>query len=132
MANVSLAFLPLLQAEPGSYTPRIINISSGRASLTRSTTGGLPPTAIVPYSVSKVALNALTTELQKSYPDVLFYAANPGHCKTAFNGFKGARDPLEGARVVVELVSGTAKGEDYEWGFWEAMGAEGEATKVPW
>lgn len=129
VANVSLAFMPLLTAQSSTrcYKPRIINISSGRASLTRSTTGKLPPTASIPYSVSKVALNALTIEMQKSYPEVMFYVANPGHCKTQLNGFKGLRDPLEGARIVTELVQG-----DYEFGFWEAEYASGPVTRVPW
>ena len=131
VANISLAFMPLLTQErygsASRYRPRIINISSGRASLSRSTAGSLPPTASIPYSVSKVALNALTIEMQKTYPNVLFYAANPGHCKTQLNGFRGLRDPLEGARVVTELVNG-----EYDWGFWETTGAEGPATRVPW
>jgi NAD(P)-dependent dehydrogenase (short-subunit alcohol dehydrogenase family) len=100
----------------------VINISSARASIHNITTGNLPPTACAPYSVSKVALNALTLELGKSHPDVKFYAANPGHCKTAFNGFKGKKDPVEGAGVVVELAL-AAKGR-YAPGFWECEGSE--------
>jgi NAD(P)-dependent dehydrogenase (short-subunit alcohol dehydrogenase family) len=111
--------MPLLSLSPN---PRVINISSARASIHNITTGNLPPTACVPYSVSKVALNALTLELGKSHPDVEFYAANPGHCKTAFNGFKGKKDPMEGARVVVELAL-AAKGR-YAPGFWECEGNE--------
>ena len=129
VANVSLAFMPLLTQNRSSsdQRPRIINISSGRASLSRTTTGSLPPTVSIPYSISNVALNALTIEMQKTYQDVLFYATNPGHCKTQFNHYRGTREPLEGARVVTELVNG-----DYEWGFWETTGSKGEATLVPW
>lgn len=82
----------------------------------------------MPYSVSKVALNALTLELAKTYADVGFYAATPGHCRTAFNGFKGKKDPVEGARVVVELAL-AAKGE-YAGGFWEWE--EGGMREVAW
>lgn len=46
-----------------------------------------------------------------------FYAANPGHCRTGFNGFRGKKDPVEGARVVVELV--LKEGEGCRGGFWE-------------
>lgn len=150
VANMSTAFLPLLTEGKGTsatdtavengnnsarnYTPRIINISSSRGSLALSTTDAMPPTLVIPYSVSKTALNALTVEFQKTYPDMLFYAANPGHCKTEFNGFRGARDPLEGANVVAELVNGRheGRGGDHEWGFWETKGEEREAVKVPW
>lgn len=31
-----------------------------------------------------------------------FHAAMPGHCKTAFNGFTGTKDPLDGVKVVAE------------------------------
>ena len=105
-----------------------MNISSARASLHAITTSALPPTACVPYSVSKVALNALTLEFAKAWPDVRFYAASPGHCKTALNGFRGKKDPLEGARVVVELVLEEGKG--CRGGFWEWE--EGGLREVAW
>jgi hypothetical protein len=59
------------------------------------------------------------------YPGVSFYAANPGHCRTAFNGYMGKKDPVEGARVVVELV--LAGRRVYGNGFWQfEEGAMGE------
>lgn len=70
----------------------------------------MPPTAVVSYSVSKTGMNALTVEMQKTEDaregggKVEFYAANPGHCKTAFNGYRGTKDPKDGAEVVVRLV----------------------------
>lgn len=117
--------IPLLRKSPD---PRVINISSGRASIHRITTGDLPPTASVSYSVSKVALNALTLELAKVYPEVSFYAANPGHCKTAFNGYKGKKDPLEGARVVEELA--LAEKGVYTNGFWQYE--DGVMSEMQW
>jgi len=120
--------------------------TTGRASLTRSSTGKLPPTAVVSYSVSKAAVNSLTIELQKSEDALMredfeqanvegkeagrgrveFFAANPGHCKTAFNGFKGTKNPLDGAEVIVRLVNGEGK----KGGFWEFE--EGVLRLVPW
>lgn len=117
--------MPLLQNSP---SPRVVNISSARASLHAITAGTLPPTACVPYSVSKVALNALTLEFAKAWPDVRFYAASPGHCRTALNGFRGKKDPLEGARVVVELV--LKEDEGCRGGFWEWE--EGGLMEVAW
>jgi NAD(P)-dependent dehydrogenase (short-subunit alcohol dehydrogenase family) len=117
--------MPLLHNSPD---PRVINISSARASIHNITTGSLPPTACVPYSVSKVALNALTLEMAKTYPDVSLYAANPGHCRTAFNGYTGKRDPVDVARVVVELT--LAEKGVYGNGFWEFE--EGGMREVAW
>ena len=90
--------------------------------------GTLPPTACIPYSVSKVVLNALTLEFEKMYPEVEFFVASPGHCRTGFNGFRGKKDPVGGARVVVELVL-AEKGVD-GGGFWEWE--EGGLRAVPW
>ncbi|KAK6406757.1 hypothetical protein LTR95_018624 [Oleoguttula sp. CCFEE 5521] len=101
VALLSHLFMPLLLK---SNNPKIINLSSGRASVHALTTGTLPPTASVSYSVSKTALNVLTLEMAKQFPDVAFYAATPGHCSTALNAFKGKRDPDEGAGVIVELA----------------------------
>jgi NAD(P)-dependent dehydrogenase (short-subunit alcohol dehydrogenase family) len=58
--------LPLLHASTLPYGAKVINISSARGSLTRSTAGDLPPTQAVAYSISKTALNALTIEFQKA------------------------------------------------------------------
>jgi len=68
-------------------------------------------------------------EMGKAHADVKFYCVNPGHCRTGFNNFRGARDPLEGAEVVVRLVErrGAVDG-----GFWETVGAGGELVSVPW
>jgi NAD(P)-dependent dehydrogenase (short-subunit alcohol dehydrogenase family) len=125
VALLTALSMPLLSQSP---SPRVINISSARASIHNITTGNLPPTACVPYSVSKVALNALTLEMGKMYPGVKFYAANPGHCKTAFNGFKGKKDPIEGARVVVELA--LAEKGRYASGFWQFE--DGEMSEMEW
>lgn len=122
IAVTTTALLPLLPA-------KVINISSGRASLQRSVNGKLPPTAVVAYSVSKTALNALTVEMQKASERTRFWVANPGHCKTEFNGYRGTKDPLDGAEVVVRLI-GAGDGEYGKGGFWEFE--EGVMREVPW
>ena len=128
VALMMTTFLPLIKER--SPDARIINISSARASLHLSSTGTLPPSRVISYSVSKTALNALTVEYAKAEPAVAFYVASPGHCKTAFNGFRGTKDPLDGARVVVELA--LAERGKYEIGFWQLDGDEKEASRVPW
>jgi NAD(P)-dependent dehydrogenase (short-subunit alcohol dehydrogenase family) len=91
----------------------------------------------VSYSISKVALNALTIEQQKTENaraaedgvKVDFYTVNPGHCKTAFNGWRGLKDPLDGAEVIVRLVM-AVKGEWKAGSFLEFE--EGKMREVPW
>ena len=128
VALMMSTFLPLMKSS--SQDPRIINISSARASLSLSSSGSLPPSRVISYSVSKTALNALTVEYAKAEPGVRFHAASPGHCKTAFNDYRGTKDPLDGARVVVELA--LADKQKYENGFWQLEGDAKEADQVPW
>ncbi|KAI1618154.1 hypothetical protein EDD37DRAFT_646968 [Exophiala viscosa] len=124
-------FLPLLRQSP--YGGRVVNISSARASATMLANGLLPPTVAIPYSVSKAALNLLTIEMSRdsANKDVEFQLVSPGHCKTALNNYRGARDPLEGANVVVGLVT-AEKGQYKNAGFWETKGASMDLVEIPW
>ena len=115
---LSEIFLPLLHR---SQDPRILNISSLRGSFQRVTTARNPPTASIIYSASKAALNMMTLEMGKQHPDVTFYAVSPGHCRTAFNGFRGTKDPVDGGRAAVELA--LAEKGKYAAGFWESEGS---------
>ena len=86
------------------------------------------------YSISKVALNCLTIEAQKAEDartegKVDFFTVNPGHCKTAFNGYRGTKDPLDGAEVVVRLVA-AERGEWKAGSFLEFE--DGGMREVPW
>lgn len=128
VALMMSTFLSLMKET--SQDPRIINISSARASLSLSTSGALPPSRVIAYSVSKTALNALTIEYAKAEPGAKFYAASPGHCRTAFNGYRRTRHPLDGAKVVVELA--LADKQNCENGFWQLEGDAKEASQVPW
>lgn len=100
----------------GSPYSRISNSSSARASLHLPYIGNLLPSRVISYSVSKTVLSALTVQYAKAEPTLAFHAASPGHCKTAFNGFGGTKDLLDGAKVVVELVR--AEKGNYENGLW--------------
>jgi len=77
----------------------------------------------------------LTVEMQKTEDaregggKVEFYAANPGHCKTAFNGYRGTKHPKDGAEVVVRLVD-AERGGFKKGGYWEFE--EGAMREVPW
>lgn len=125
VAVVKNAFMPLLKK---SEDARVINISSGRASVSLQISGQNPPTASISYSISKTALNILTLEMAKLEKDVLYHVASPGYCKTAFNGFRGLKDPLDGAKVAVELA--VSERNKYRSGFWQFENEE--MSEVPW
>ncbi|KAG8530329.1 uncharacterized protein KY384_004831 [Bacidia gigantensis] len=128
VALMMSTFLPLLKAT--STDPRIINVSSARGSLYLASSGKLPPSTTRSYCVSKAALNMLTVEYARAEPEVKICAAEPGSCKTAFNGFRGQKDPLDGAKVVVELA--LADKRKYVGGFWGMNTEDKEAQEVPW
>jgi NAD(P)-dependent dehydrogenase (short-subunit alcohol dehydrogenase family) len=123
-------FLPLLRK---SEDARVVNVSSGRASMQILALGEMPPTVSIPYSISKVALNALTVEMSRCEENsgVVFLVVGPGHCKTAFNGYRGVKNPMEGAVVVVECVV-RSRGEVGNAAFWETRSSSRELVRVPW
>jgi NAD(P)-dependent dehydrogenase (short-subunit alcohol dehydrogenase family) len=92
--RVSQAFLPgMIERRWG----RIVNISSGTASFTHGIFGRAPA-----YSLSKVALNALTVMLAESTKDsgVLVNAVNPGRVRTRMQP-TAQRSPEEAAEGIV-------------------------------
>ncbi|KAK5467570.1 hypothetical protein LTS15_000543 [Exophiala xenobiotica] len=129
VALVMQNFLPFLRGSGG----RVINISSARGSTSLASGKILPPTVSIPYSVSKAALNLLTVEMsrQPANGNVEFQLVGPGHCRTAFNGVRGTRDPLEGANVVVGLVT-AEKGTFRNAGFWETRSGSMDLVEIPW
>ncbi|KAI0437078.1 NAD(P)-binding protein [Xylaria telfairii] len=129
---VTHAFVPLLRRAPW---PRVIMVSSTRGSIQKTANRELPPVASIDYCVAKAALNMLTVHLQAAEDaatednKITFWVTNPGHCKTGFNGFKGHKDPLDGAEVVLRLLR--SERGDIEGGtFWEFE--NDEFRQVPW
>lgn len=122
-------FLPLLRQSPRGH---IINVSSARASLALSSSGRLPPTVAIAYCASKTALNMLTVEYGKdpANENIVIQSVSPGHCRTAFNNYRGTKDPLDGAKVIVHLVhSGTS---NFDNGFWQMEEGDSSPVRVPW
>lgn len=71
----------------------------------------------------------LQLEEESSKGAVKYWATNPGHCKTAFNGFNGRKDPADGAEPVVRLLA--ADEGQYEPGtFWQYE--DGVFGELPW
>ncbi|KAI0547209.1 NAD(P)-binding protein [Xylaria curta] len=128
---VTRAFISLLRR---ASWPRVVMISSTRGSIQKTVNRELPPVSSVDYCVVKAALNMLTVHLQAAEDaneenKITFWVANPGHCKTGFNGFKGPKDPLEGAEVVLRLLK-SDRGNIQGGTFWEVE--NGEFRQVPW
>jgi NAD(P)-dependent dehydrogenase (short-subunit alcohol dehydrogenase family) len=102
---VTQAMLPLLRK---SKAARIVNVSSGVGSLTRTLgEGGEHLRALYGmYSASKTALNAITIglALDLAPEGIKVNAACPGYTKTALNNFMGTRTVEEGAREPVRLA----------------------------
>nr|WP_295921808.1 SDR family NAD(P)-dependent oxidoreductase [uncultured Dyadobacter sp.] len=110
---VTQAFLPLLRK---ANAPRIVNVSSGLASLTlaRDPQNPYAPHFELIYGASKTAMNAVTVafanELEAS--GIKVSAVSPGFTATALNNFQGtdsvevgSREPV---RVALEEVGPTA------------------------
>lgn len=102
---VTQAMLPLMRK---SAAARIVNVSSGVGSLTRTLgPGGEHLRSIYGmYSASKTALNAVTVglALDLAPEGIKVNAACPGYTKTALNNFMGTRTVEEGAREPVRLA----------------------------
>ncbi|WP_219507607.1 SDR family NAD(P)-dependent oxidoreductase [Nonomuraea ceibae] len=124
--TVTNAMLPLLRRAPA---PRIVNVSSGAASLTIAATPGGPLAALpasAAYTPSKTALNALTVQYANELREdgILVNAADPGYVDTDINDHHGFRTPDEGAAVLVRLA--TLDDDGPSGGFFNDSGP------VPW
>lgn len=119
MIAVTQAMLPLLREAPAA---RIVNVSSGLASLTRKADPTSPHRSLFgAYATSKTALNAITlafaVELEPTAIKV--NAACPGFTATDLNNFEGTRTVEQAAREPVRLAlldadgpTGTYSNED--------------------
>jgi NAD(P)-dependent dehydrogenase (short-subunit alcohol dehydrogenase family) len=128
---VTTAFLPALRR---SSHPRVVNVSSGTASLAWSTGDNpqfdwrAPRGGGAAYRSSKAALNALTVLLGQSLEEdrVLVNALAPGLRSTRLvAGITGGGDPAEAAAGAVRLAllpDGGPTGGYFSW----------DGSSVPW
>ncbi len=102
---VTQAMLPLLREAPAA---RIVNVSSGVGSLTRTSEPSYPYRSIFGpgYAASKTALNAMTVALaiELEPTGIKVNAACPGYTKTNLNNYSGTQTLEEGAREPVRLA----------------------------
>jgi NAD(P)-dependent dehydrogenase (short-subunit alcohol dehydrogenase family) len=123
LVRVTGAFLPLLLR---SSAPVVVNVSSGLASLTRVTTPGTPTHAYpgVAYPASKAAVNMLTVQYAKAFPQIRVNAVEPGYTATDLNGKRGGQSVEQGAEIIVRMALTGPDGPT--GGFFDAEGT------LPW
>jgi NAD(P)-dependent dehydrogenase (short-subunit alcohol dehydrogenase family) len=104
IVRVTAAFLPLLA---GSDCPVIVNVSSGMGSLAVTTDPArLESTLIgIAYPASKSAVNMLTTQYAKAFPEMRINAVDPGYTATDLNGHRGTQTVTEGTEAIVAMAS---------------------------
>jgi NAD(P)-dependent dehydrogenase (short-subunit alcohol dehydrogenase family) len=95
--RVTRAFMPLLAK---SKTPRVINVSSGSGQLTGGADGWAPG-----YSISKTALNGVTSQFAAALPKFAVNSVCPGWVRTDMGGHNATRSVEEGADTIVWLAT---------------------------
>lgn len=95
--RVTRAFAPLLRK---SKAPRVINVSSGSGQLTGGADGWAPA-----YSISKTALNGVTSQLASALPKFAVNSVCPGWVRTDMGGENASRSVQEGADTIVWLAT---------------------------
>ena len=61
--------------------------------------------------------------------NVVIQAVSLGHCRTGFNDFRGTKDPLDGAKVIVHLLHSATS--DFGNGFWQMEDGDASPVRVP-
>jgi NAD(P)-dependent dehydrogenase (short-subunit alcohol dehydrogenase family) len=103
VVRVLHAFLPLLGR---SAAPVVVNVSSGLASLNRLSTPGSRSYDYpgVAYPTSKAALNMITVQYAKAFPNIRINVVEPGFTQTDLNGNTGVQTVEEGAEIIVRMA----------------------------
>jgi NAD(P)-dependent dehydrogenase (short-subunit alcohol dehydrogenase family) len=109
IVRVTRAFLPVLERSPN---PVIVNVSSGMGSIAVTTDASRLESSIVSlgYTASKAAVNMLTTQYAKAFPQMRINAVDPGYTATDFNQHRGTKPVEQGAEVIVRMASLDASG----------------------
>jgi NAD(P)-dependent dehydrogenase (short-subunit alcohol dehydrogenase family) len=103
VVRVTQAFVPILAQ---SAAPVIVNVSSGMGSHGRTSDPERIESKIVglPYTSSKSALNMITSQYAKAYPQMRINAVDPGYTATDFNAHAGPQSVEEGAEIIVRAA----------------------------
>jgi NAD(P)-dependent dehydrogenase (short-subunit alcohol dehydrogenase family) len=128
--HVTQTFMDLLKK---SAAPRIVNVTSGLASLTLHSDPAWKYYAIkgAAYGPSKTALNAYTVALAYELRDTAFKvnAVDPGYTATDFNQHRGTGSVENAARIIVKYA---LTGADGPTGKYFSNDVDGESDESPW
>jgi NAD(P)-dependent dehydrogenase (short-subunit alcohol dehydrogenase family) len=104
VVSVTHAFLPLLQR---SDSPVIVNVSSGMGSIAVTTNPQRFESTLIgiAYPASKTAVNMLTTQYAKAFPQIRINAVDPGYTATDLNGRNGTQSVEEGTDAIVAMAT---------------------------
>jgi NAD(P)-dependent dehydrogenase (short-subunit alcohol dehydrogenase family) len=95
--RVTRAFIPFLRK---SKAPRVINVSSSSGQLTGGADGWAPV-----YSISKTALNGVTSQLAAALPKFAVNSVCPGWVRTDMGGENANRSVEEGADTILWVAT---------------------------
>jgi NAD(P)-dependent dehydrogenase (short-subunit alcohol dehydrogenase family) len=103
VVRTTRAFLPLLER---SANPVIVNVSSGMGSIAVTTDPSRFESSLVSlaYPASKTALNMVTTQYAKAFPQMRINAVDPGYTDTDFNDHRGTKPVEQGAEIIVRMA----------------------------
>jgi len=103
IVRVTRAFLPLLER---SANPVIVNVSSGMGSVAVTTDPSRLESTLVSlaYPASKTAVNMLTSQYAKAFPQMRINAVDPGYTATDFNEHRGTKPVEQGAEIIVRMA----------------------------
>ena len=103
IVRVTRAFLPLLEH---SANPVIVNVSSGMGSLAVTTDPTRLESTLISlsYPPSKTAVNMLTSQYAKAFPEIRINAVDPGYTATDFNDHRGTKPVEQGAEIIVRMA----------------------------
>ncbi|MGF1429257.1 SDR family NAD(P)-dependent oxidoreductase [Kitasatospora sp. LaBMicrA B282] len=97
LVRVTHAFLPLLERSAAGV---VVNVSSGLASLALAGKG-YPGVA---YPTSKTAVNMLTVQFAKAFPQMRINAVEPGYTATDLNQHEGTQTVEQGSEIIARMA----------------------------
>ena len=80
----------------------MVNVSSGLGSLTQFAPAPANVYPGVAYPASKAAINLVTVQYAKAFPDMRINAVDPGFTKTDLNGNTGTQTVEQGAKIIAQ------------------------------
>lgn len=104
VVRVTRAFTPLLER---SEAPVVVNVSSGMGSVGVTSDPDRLESKLVglSYPSSKSALNMLTSQYAKAYPQWRINVVDPGYTATDLNGHSGYQSVQQGTDAIVEAAT---------------------------